>query len=76
MLKTQNDPPDHFTVTRLGIRKHKCEIRATVSLVHNKLRSTRIFLNKHFYNIQSIKGENVRLLLCIRTIDFVRLKCP
>ena len=47
MLKSQNDPPDHVTVTRLGLRKHKCDIRLTVSLVHNKLKNTRIFLKEN-----------------------------
>ena len=48
MLESQNDPPDHVTVTRLGLRKHKCDIRATVSLVHNiKLKNTRIFLKEN-----------------------------
>ena len=48
MLKTQNAPPDHVTVTRLGLRKHKYEIRGTVSLVHNKLKNTLIFLKETF----------------------------
>ena len=48
MLKTQNAPPDHATVTRLGLRKHKYEIHAMVSLVHNKLKNTRIFLKETF----------------------------
>ena len=32
MLKTWNDPPDHVTVTRSGLRKHEYVIRSTVSL--------------------------------------------
>ena len=48
MLNIQNAPPDHVTVTRLGLRKHKYEIRATVSLVHNKLKNTQIFLKEIF----------------------------
>ena len=46
MLKTQNAPPDHVTVMGLGLRKHKYEICATVSLVHNKLKNMQIFFKE------------------------------
>ena len=54
MLKTQNAHPDHVTVTRFGLRRHEYVIRATVSIVHNKLNNRPIFLKENILIIDEL----------------------
>ena len=54
MLKTQNAPSDHVTVTRFRLRKHKYVIRATLSLVHNKHKKRQIFLKENIFIVDEL----------------------
>ena len=73
MLKPQNAPPDHVTVTRFGLRKHQCVIRTTVSLVHNEHKKRQIFLKEDVFGCYY---EFIQLISCVSmSLIIMRIAC-